>query len=51
MFQALSGTEVAILHEITQFIERTGPRLGEFDVLNYSPRLWPHLYLLEVAED
>ncbi len=47
------GPEVRseIDHHLTSFIDRTKHQLGRFDVLNYAPTLWPHLYLLEVMEN
>ncbi len=47
------GPEVSseIDHHLTSFIDRTKHQLGRFDVLNYAPTLWPHLYLLEVMKD
>ena len=44
-------TETEIDRQITSFLQRTGPRLADFDVLNYGPPCWPHLYLLDVTAD
>ena len=38
-------------HHLMSFIDRTKRSLADFDVLNYAPTLWPHLYLLEVMEN
>ena len=35
--------------QITWFMAHTGPDLSGFDVLNYEPAFWPHLYLLDVT--
>ena len=47
------GPEVSseIDHHLMSFIDRTQHQLARFDVLNYAPTLWPHLYLLEVMKN
>ena len=43
--------EADIDRQIASFVDQTRTHLGDFDVLNYAPPIWPHLYLLDVVAD
>ena len=48
----IDSAAVALAHSnVSTFLDRTGCRLDRFDVLNYPPQIWPHLYLLDVIDD
>ncbi len=45
----ISMNEADIDRQLASFVDQTGTHLAGFDVLNYAPPIWPHLYLLDVV--
>ncbi len=43
--------EADIDRQLSSFVDQTRTDLAGFDVLNYAPPIWPHLYLLDATAD